>query len=725
MDEIDPRGIRLRNANVTGCLDLTALDVRFPLWFRDCEFDTAPNVEGSRLFELTLDGCVRLPGLLANGLQVRRDLNLSRSNVTGGHRTTASTSRRSAIWLCEADIGGRLLCDDTVIYAEGERAIQADRIHVGGTVRFLHRFSAHGEVRLLGARIDGSLDLTGAHLTSSAGPALDLGDAVIGGSLFLIADITGRRPSIKGRIDMDNARVAGQILVRGVIIRAADRIPTDSRYSRSRASGTAVSAPRLSVGAEAAFEETCRIEGGIDLSMSDMSSLAIGPDCTFHAAGNTAIDLTNAEFRSSLTLHEGCTINGTLRLTSSRIHGNLALQGAIFKEPGGRSLIAAQGVAVDGDVELQNLRAAGGQLNFRAATLGSVLDAAGARISNPDGYTLSLHQAAVRGSVRLCDGFESVGAVILSRATIDGRLQCMNGSFSCPAPSTRNPGGHAIEMISATIRGGVDLGWKSITPSVDFTNTTTTFLADNPARWPSRFIISGFTYDRFERPQGSSSTRIWDASARCAWLTCLPVYDASPYEQAARVFRQHGYGRGAEQILIAQGKHSRTAITGTGAAFRRALNTAFRVTVGYGYRPARTLWMLAALLILVVVSLKIPATQAAMRATSADGAIYSPQGPILAASGTSGNPSANRHIVTSAKTADACDNGQVRCFNPVFYAVDTVIPLISLDQRSTWYPDPHVRDGMFMQWWLDSATLLGWLLSSIFVLSLARLARSP
>jgi hypothetical protein len=29
-----------------------------------------------------------------------------------------------------------------------------------------------------------------------------------------------------------------------------------------------------------------------------------------------------------------------------------------------------------------------------------------------------------------------------------------------------------------------------------------------------------------------------------------------------------------------------------------------------------------------------------------------------------------------------------------------------------------------MQWWLNAATLLGWLLSSIFVLSLARLSRS-
>ena len=67
----------------------------------------------------------------------------------------------------------------------------------------------------------------------------------------------------------------------------------------------------------------------------------------------------------------------------------------------------------------------------------------------------------------------------------------------------------------------------------------------------------------------------------------------------------------------------------------------------------------------------------------------------------------------------------MRCFSPVLYAIDTVVPLISLDQRTTWFPDPYVRGGQLMLWWLNLATLLGWLLSSIFVLSLARLSRSP
>lgn len=53
-----------------------------------------------------------------------------------------------------------------------------------------------------------------------------------------------------------------------------------------------------------------------------------------------------------------------------------------------------------------------------------------------------------------------------------------------------------------------------------------------------------------------------------------------------------------------------------------------------------------------------------------------------------------------------------------------MVPLVSLDQRASWYPDPNVRDGTLMEWWLNAATILGWLLSSIFALSLARLARS-
>jgi hypothetical protein len=261
----------------------------------------------------------------------------------------------------------------------------------------------------------------------------------------------------------------------------------------------------------------------------------------------------------------------------------------------------------------------------------------------------------------------------------------------------------------------MDLGWKSISPRADFTNTRTSFLADDPATWPSRYVIVGFTYDRFEQPQGVARWP-WDHAARAAWLSRQVIYDAGPYEQAARVFREHGYTAGAEAILIAQRRHARRVIAGPGARLRRALDRAFSATVGYGYRPRRVLWLLAILLVLVIASLEAPATQATMRATTAAGLVFSTHGPAPGAGPTG---PARAPVARS----DACGGGEVRCFYPVLYAIDTVVPLVSLDQRSTWYPDPSLRYGAFMQWWLNAATLLGWLLSSIFVLSLARLSR--
>jgi len=45
--EVDPRGITLRNAAVTGGLDLAGMDVRFPLRFEGCDFDSPLLVEGA------------------------------------------------------------------------------------------------------------------------------------------------------------------------------------------------------------------------------------------------------------------------------------------------------------------------------------------------------------------------------------------------------------------------------------------------------------------------------------------------------------------------------------------------------------------------------------------------------------------------------------------------------------------------------------------------------
>ena len=104
--EVDPRGIRLRNAEIDGVLDLAGIEVPFPLRFAGCTFTDAPILHGARLFEVRFIDSDPLPGLLANEVRITRDLDLSGTHVTGVHHTDDS---RAAVkgcgfaWACSTE----------------------------------------------------------------------------------------------------------------------------------------------------------------------------------------------------------------------------------------------------------------------------------------------------------------------------------------------------------------------------------------------------------------------------------------------------------------------------------------------------------------------------------------------------------------------------------------------------------------------------------------------
>ncbi|GLW12417.1 oxidoreductase [Microtetraspora sp. NBRC 13810] len=705
-DEVDPRGLAIEGARIGGRLDLSGMEVPFPLRFTGCVFDGPVDLDGAELHLLTFDGCT-LPGLRANGLRVRRDLDLSRSRITGDLWTSASTSCTAAVWLCESEIGGRLLCLDTVIES-ARRAVQADRMRVGGTIRFLHGFEARGEVRLLGIEVAGSLDLTGARLTRpDRGLALNLGDARIGGSVFLIGDQTGRRPLVRGRVALGNARISGQFLIRDATLEPAETAD-GTGYASSRGGGSAIDAPGLAVGGDLAVEGECRIGGGVDLSRGSYSAVRICAGSSFTVGGGRALDLTNAELSSGLLIERGVAVQGTLRLAGAHLRGDLTLRGTNWTRGHDGVLVAAEGVVVDGGVDLRDVVAAGGRLRFRSATIGRVLDAQGAHLRHPGGEALSLQQVVARGSILLSGGFVAEGRVSLNRCVIEGRLDCEGGTFT-----------EGIKAVSATARGGMHLRWAEVPPRVDLTGAVTSLLADDPARWPADTAIAGFGYDRFAGG--------WDWRARRDWLRRMVPFDAGPYEQAARVFRQHGHPAEAERLLIEQRRQARRTPSPGGRTPRRMVRDArdalYGLTVGYGYRPGRVLWLLGALLALVGVMMLTPAVQHTLRATDPRGNVYAVDGRIVTVDDVAGPRDGTATAAGRAPRPGPCGDGQVRCFDPVFYTVDTVIPLISLGQRATWYPETRTPEGELASALLNIAGLLGWLLSTVVVLSFARLAR--
>ena len=286
---------------------------------------------------------------------------------------------------------------------------------------------------------------------------MDLGDAIIQGSLFLIADRAGRRPVIDGRIDMGSTRISGQLLIRNATLKESSTTPVDSGYSKSRLRGSALSAPRLSVGAETTLEGICTVIGGLDLAMSDMGNLSIHEGCSLQADGRTALDLTHAEFRSGLTFEQGVEIRGTLRLTGAHIRGDLSLQGVTLethrhthttrstggiRKPdslparlGNRTTgytLAADGIKWPGtscsmmdSPPQEHCRLPGADI---AGSL--ICDSAELNGRDENGYALVADEIRVGGSVLFNKGFSSAGAVRLPGADIVRGLVCSGASLS-------------------------------------------------------------------------------------------------------------------------------------------------------------------------------------------------------------------------------------------------------------------------------------------------------
>jgi hypothetical protein len=699
----DPRGVRLTDALIEGPLDLAAFSLGFPLAFERCTFTDPVSLEGANLHSVALIDCT-LPGVLANGLGVRRDVDLTGSTIAGSHRTNASTRSTSAVWLCESVIGGRLICLRTTVDGQGGRALQADRIQIAGSARFMHGFTAVGEIRMPGAHIGGTVEFNGVCLENPGQTALILAESRIGGGLFLIGAHDG--PSqVRGQVVLTSMQVTGGMYFRDITIEAPADLQDPYGIWRN---GVAVYAARLSVDSDLVIGEGTVFKGELSLPISDLGGIVFDPGARLDSPGARAFDLTNAEIRSRVDMG-GQVVRGRIRLPRAHIQGRLYMGDAQLSDPEKGVLFDGYGLTVDGNVEMPRLRAEGGQIVL--VNLASrALYMPGAQLIDPGGPSLTLRSATIRGDISLDAGFRSEDLVNLDGVRADGRLHCHSATLTCPGPTPGNSWGNALSLFEADIAGGVDLRWGECSPSVHFNGLTTSSANLGVRNWPGIYRISGFHYKRLVA--GRSEEDPWNVDEMCDWLDGA-VFDAGAYEHASQIFKQHGYGAQAEQILIrGRDQASRRGMRGDLAAGnlrarllarpRHGLDWLYGRTVGYGYRPGRSLIALLLLLVAVLAVLSAPVLKDTLRATDARGSLYSVDG---AAPGN-------------------CSDGHVRCFNQFFYAVDTVVPLVNLNQRSTWYPDARAPRGTFLDYSLNVATLLGWILSTIVVLSFARLART-
>ena len=158
------------------------------------------------------------PALTADGLQVGQAMHLS-----GGFTATGS-GEDGAVRLSGAHIGGTLDCTGAELRNDSGPALDADGLQVGQAMYLRGGFTATGSggagaVRLSGAHIGGSLDCSGAELRNDSGPALDAESLQVGQDMYLRGGFTATGSGGDGAVRLLGARIGGQLDCTGAQLR--------------------------------------------------------------------------------------------------------------------------------------------------------------------------------------------------------------------------------------------------------------------------------------------------------------------------------------------------------------------------------------------------------------------------------------------------------------------------------------------------------------------------
>ncbi|MER5383665.1 hypothetical protein ABT040_25915 [Streptomyces sp. NPDC002688] len=358
-----PARLRLRDAHITGTLDLSEVVVPSAIRLRSCGFDEAPCFDGGRFSALELTDCA-LPGLTAVGAAVDREceivgcvldgtldlrslavgtrLLLDRSTVNAPEDKPAVDGRSIAVEeqfsASEMVCAGPIRLDssrvqDTLDFwgsrIRGARAsLQAPELTVGGSLRLDRGFSSDGSINLYGASIGGSLHLEDSTLTGTGErrgePALQLLCATVGGDIQ-----AGSGLVVRGCLDLRDTSVRGTVVLK--------------RARLHHPAGTALKAARLHVGGDVNCRGGFVSQGTVDLRDARVggSVLLEGADLTGNAGPclrANGIDV-GAEFKCC----DGLTAQGRISLSHVTVRGRICFKDALFDVPAGERALRCRG----------------------------------------------------------------------------------------------------------------------------------------------------------------------------------------------------------------------------------------------------------------------------------------------------------------------------------------------------------------------------------------------
>jgi hypothetical protein len=616
LPRLHEKGLQIAGAWIRNPLDLEGCRIGCDLALLACRFDELPVFMSATLDGLYLNGS-SLPGLNGSGL-----------NVRGGVFLGGVEARRE-VRLLGAKLGGNLNCSGAKFFAEKKaegtpgNAFSADGLDAAGGV-FLRGLEARGEVRLLGAKLGGNLDCDGAKFFAEKDAEGTPGNAFSADGLDAAGGVFLRGLEARGEVRLLEAKLGGNL--------DCDGAKFFAEKDAEGTPGAAFSADRLDAA------------GGVVLL--------------------------------------GVEARGEVRLLGAKLGGNLDCIGAKFfaeknaeGTPG--DAFSADGLDTAGDVFLRGLEARG-VVRLLGAKLGGDLVCIGAKFEEPEG-------GSPRGAKRR--------VLNLSGARIGGALFLRSGA--------------------------------RVVGTLDMTAAEIGAICDDRGAWPPP---GGLLLDRCRYGAFTGRAPV-GAEARIEWLGRMDParwrddFWPQPYEQCAKVLREMGHGEDARAVLIAKERLQRAARRARATpGWRRVLavrDAVLGATVAYGRRPLQAVVWVALFLVIGTVW---------FRSAEANDALK-PNVPVVLRSAEWVECRAGGENRAAGESRMACFLRQPKAesypkFNAFVYSADTLLPIVSLEMQGFWIPDDRTRAGWWARTYLWVHIAVGWALSLLAVAGFSGLVKS-
>ncbi|WP_128434374.1 membrane-associated oxidoreductase [Streptomyces cyaneus] len=410
-----------------------------------------------------------------------------------------------------------------------------------------------------------------------------------------------------------------------------------------------------------------RITGPLDLRYATVDSVIHLTHCRFeHAPDFVGAQLRYVSLRDSELPGLSVTrarIDGSLRLTRCRFDGAVRVDGAqiagaLFLDQAeitvgdtAQTALQLNQVSVDDDLCAHHLRTRG-RIRLDGATVAGSLDLEDAELHNPGGNVIDAEALEVGTNV-LGRRLRAHGRIDMRGARIPGRLDLLYSRLS-------NPGGTAMRASSCVI-GEV---WLRKGPPIEgrlnLRRSQIEHLNLEPEMLPDQVRLLDLTY--------TSLTPHEPPERRLPMLERdEDTFDPHGYEQLTAAYRRTGDDHAARLVQLAKQRRHRTTLAWYGRLWGHVQDA----TVGYGFRPMRALGWLLSLLAVGSVAFALDAPPA----LKADEAPH---------------------------------------FNPLFYTLDLLLPVISFGQEQAFAPQGG------QQWLSYVLVLTGWILATTVIAGVTR-----